>query len=124
MGKFQMKWFLSSLIIFCLGSFGILSGIFFIEYKTEIFLGMTMPLIVGILTVISTYKVYQKDPGKLTGWMIKSFFLKMIIYGLYFVIILGFYTFHALPFVSSFVGFFFVLHMIEALYFKKLFKNK
>jgi hypothetical protein len=59
-----------------------------------------------------------------TGWMIKSFFGKMIIYGLYFVIILGFYTFQALPFVSSFVGFFIVLHMIEALYFNKLFKEK
>lgn len=119
-----MKLFLTSLIIFCLGSFGILSGIFFEEYKIEIFLGMIMPLTVGILTVILSYKVYLKDPEKLTGWMIKSFFGKMIIYGLYFVIILGFYTFHALPFVSSFVGFFIVLHMIEALYFNKLFKDK
>lgn len=116
--------FLLSLIIFCLGSFGILSGIFFEEYKTEIFLGMIMPLIVGILTVISIYKIYLTDPGKLTGWMIKSFFGKMIIYGLYFAIILVFYTFHALSFVISFVGFFIVLHMIEALYFNKLFKEK
>ena len=111
------------IILFCFGLWGLLSGLFFPEYRSEIFLGMILPLLLGIYSMSRNKHVYNKTPLKLTGTMTINFFLKLIIYGLYFVIILGFYTFREVPFIVSFVGFFIVLYGIEAYYLHKLFNK-
>lgn len=112
-----------SIILFCIGIWGILSGLFFPGYKSEIFLGMILPLLIGIYSISVNKYIYNKTPEKLTRAMVINFFLKLIIYGLYIAILLGFYTFREVPFIVSFVGFFIVLYGIEAYYLRKLFNK-
>ena len=48
----------------------------------------------------------------------------MILFALYFIIILSFYTFEPIPFVISFTGFFILFYVIEAVFLQKLIQSK
>lgn len=115
--------FIISISLLCLGSWGLLSGLFFPDYSTEIFLGMIAPLLVGTITVPIMKKTHITDPNNLTRFMMKGFLAKMILYGAYVSVIIGFYTFNAIPFVLSFVGYFVMLHVLEALFLRSIFKK-
>ena len=105
-----------------LGSFLVL-GAFFQEVAVEIFLGMAMPLLIGLWTVKHITQIYLAEPSKVSQFMIKAFGVKMIIYGAYFVILFAFSTFNRWSFIISFLGFFSVLHTLEAVYFSYLLKQ-
>ena len=90
----------------------------------EIFLGMISPLLIGIGNLILVEKIYRKEPEKLTSFMAKAFWVKMVLYGVYFSFILGWYSLQAIPFVVSFTVYFVVFHVMEAFYFYCLFKER
>ena len=90
----------------------------------EIFLGMISPLLIGIGNLILVEKIYRKEPEKLTSFMAKAFWGKMVLYGVYFSFILGWYSLQAIPFVVSFTGYFVAFHVMEAFYFYCLFKER
>ena len=90
----------------------------------EIFLGMISPLLIGISNLILVEKIYRKEPEKLTSFMAKAFWGKMVLYGVYFSFILGWYSLQAIPFVVSFTGYFVTFHIMEAFYFCYLFKER
>jgi hypothetical protein len=115
--------FIISIIILGLGISGLVGGAVFPQYIIEIFLGMTIPLLVTIFSIMWINKVFKTDPDKLTATMTKSFFIKMVLFALYFVIILSFYTFEPNPFVISFTGFFILFYIIEAIFLQKLFQT-
>ena len=114
--------FILSIIILGFGISGI-SGAVFPQYFKEIIFGMSAPLFVTSISIIWIKKVYGSDPEKLTSTMTKSFFLKMVLFALYFIIILRFYAFKPSPFVISFTGFFILFYLIEAVFLQKLFQS-
>jgi hypothetical protein len=111
------------MIFFCIGLWGITSNLLYEDYIIEIFLGMIAPLLIGVFSIMTTTAKFKKEPENLTKAMTKNFFIKIIVYGLYVTVILGFYTFNEIPFIVSFVGFFIILYGLEAYYLKKLFKK-
>ncbi len=116
--------FIISIIILGLGISGLVGGAVFPQYSKEIFTGMTAPLLVTLFSIIWIKKVFKADTRKLTATMTKSFFIKMVLFALYFFIILSFYTFEPNPFVISFTGFFILFYIIEAIFLQKLFQSR
>lgn len=116
--------FIISILILGLGISGLVSGTVFPQYIKEIFIGMIAPLLVTIFSIAWIKHVSKADPGKITATMTKSFFIKMVLFTLYFIIILRFYTFETIPFVISFTGFFILFYIIEAIFLQKLFKSQ
>ncbi len=89
----------------------------------EIFLGMLLPLLVGMSTLVLVERIYRREPAKLTPFMAGAFLGKMALYGVYVSLILGWYSLQPTPFIVSFSAYFVGLHIVEALYFRSLFKG-
>ncbi len=106
----------------CFGSWGLLAGLIEQPIGGDLFWGMFGPWLIGIVTVFFIQKAYINNPGKLTNLMIKSFFSKMLFYGLYVSYLVLTDTVSFIPFVISFTVYFVVLHVLEALYFQSIFK--
>ena len=113
--------FILYIILLGLGIAGLFGGRIISQYVDEVFLGMTAPLLVTIFSIFWIEKVFKTDKEKLTATMAKSFFIKMVLFALYFIIILGFYTFEPIPFVISFTGFFILL---KQYFYKNYFKQE
>jgi len=87
----------------------------------EAFFGMLGPLVSAIATWIVMFRTYTKAPERLTGVMMVGFGVKMVFFGAYLVAMLRGLGLRPVAFVVSFAGFFIALHMIEALFLKRLF---
>ena len=111
------------LIVFCFGSWFIISWIIIKGYIPELFLGMIVPLVIGLLTVTKIQSIFTSDPGKLTSFMIKSFIGKLVIYGVYMIGIVAFSSFNERPCFISFIGYFITLHVLEAFFIRSVFKG-
>lgn len=105
----------------CLGTW-LLSSWFFL-YPREILLGMILPLVVGLMTLYKVESIFTTAPAKLTPFMIKSFVVKMVIYGAYIVGIAAFSSFHVRPFFVSFISYFVTLHVLEAFFIRSVLKG-
>jgi len=116
--------YIISIILLGLGIAGLISGMFFPSFTNEIFLGMAAPLVISIFSIYFVKRIHLKTPEKLTATLTKSFLFKMVLFALYFIIILGFYTFKPIPFVISFTGFFILFYIIEAVFLQKLIQSK
>ena len=112
-----------SLILFCFGSWSLVSWIFIEDYIVEIFLGMVMPLAVGQFTITRIQSIFVSDPRKLTSFMMKSFIGKMVIYGVYMIGIVAFSPFNERTFFVSFISYFITLHVFEAFFIRSVFKG-
>jgi len=109
------------LIVFCFGSWSLVSWIIIKDYISELFLGMIVPLVIGLLTVKKIQSIFTSDPGKLTSFMMKSFIGKLVIYGVYMMGIVAFSPFNERPFFISFMGYFITLHVLEAFFIRSVF---
>lgn len=116
--------FIVSIIILGFGISGLIGGTIFPEYFIEILFGMTAPLLVTVFSIIWINKVFKTDPKKTTSTMTKAFFIKMVLFALYFIIILSIYNFEPNPFVISFTSFFILFYIIEALFLQNLFQPR
>ena len=112
-----------SLILFCFGSWSLVSWIFIEDYIVEIFLGMVMPLAVGQFNITRIQSIFVSDPRKLTSFMMKSFIGKMVIYGVYMIGIVAFSPFNERTFFVSFISYFITLHVLEAFFIRSVFKG-
>ena len=111
------------IILLGFGIAGFVGGTIYPQYLSEIFLGMAAPLLVTIFSIFWIERIFKTDKEKLTATMAKSFFIKMVLFAFYFIIILSFYTFEAIPFVINFTGFFILFYIIEAIFLQKLFQT-
>jgi hypothetical protein len=109
------------IILVCLGSWGLVSFLFVPEATMEIFLGMLTPLLVGISTLFMVQRIHGEKSSRLTAFMTKAFLGKMVLYGVYVILVVGLYSFQPIPFIISFTVYFSGLHIVEALYFRTLF---
>ena len=115
--------FIISIVILGFGIYALVGGAIFPQYSKEILFGMIAPLLVSIFSIIWIKKVFKANPEKSTATMAKSFFIKMVLYAIYFLIILSYYTFKPNSFVISFTGFFILFYIIEAIFLQKLFQT-
>ena len=111
------------ILVSCVGSWGLVSWMV-PKAVVEIFLGMLIPLLLGIGTIVLVKRTYQKDARRLTALLTKAFVGKMLLYGVYVAVIVGFYAFQPVPFAISFTVYFTGLHLAEALYLKTLFEGR
>ena len=83
-----------------------------IRFGRDVWLGMLAPLLVVGITWIVTERVYRATPERLTAVMIGGFAGKLVFFGAYVGLV---------PFAVSFTGYFVALHLVEALWLKRLF---
>jgi hypothetical protein len=87
----------------------------------EVWWGMTGPLMVVAATWLVTARVYKANPERLTAVMIGAFAGKLVFFGAYVGLAIGVFGVQPVPFAVSFTGYFIALHLIEALWLKRLF---
>lgn len=115
--------FLGCIVGLCVGSWGLVSLLLFPGAVAETFLGMIVPLLLAVGTILLVERTFSREPAKLTDRMTKAFLGKMLFYGIYVSLIVGVFSFQAIPFVLSFTGYFLGLHLAEALHFRALFQT-
>jgi hypothetical protein len=91
------------------------------RFGREVWLGMLAPLVVVSATWVMTERVYKARPERLTPVMIGAFAGKLVFFGAYVGLAIGVLGVKPVPFALSFTGYFIALHMIEALWLKRLF---
>ena len=91
------------------------------RFGTAVWLGMFAPLVVVSITWVVTERVHKTRPERLTSVMIGAFAGKLIFFGAYVGWAIGVVGVEPAPFVLSLTGYFIALHLIEALWLKRLF---
>lgn len=87
----------------------------------ETLAGMIAPLVVASSTLAMAERIYSADPARLTGFMMTAFAAKLVVFGGYVALALAVLGLRPIPFIAAFTGYFIALHMIEALYLRRLF---
>jgi hypothetical protein len=82
---------------------------------------MFAPLVVVGITWVLTERVHKRHPERLTSVMISAFVGKLIFFGAYVGLAIGVLGVKPAPFAVSLTGYFIALHLIEALWLKRLF---
>jgi hypothetical protein len=90
-------------------------------FGREVWLGMLGPLIVAVASWVLIRRVYERNPERLTSVMISAFAGKLVFFGAYVGLTIGVLGAQPVPFALSFAGYFIALHLIEALWLKRLF---
>jgi hypothetical protein len=87
----------------------------------EVLLGMLGPLASAVVTWVVTARTFASSPERLTQVMVGGFGAKMLFFGGYVVAALRGLELRPTLFVVSFAGFFIALHVVEALFLRRLF---
>ena len=116
--------FLGCIVGLCVGSWGLVSLLILPRAVTETFLGMIVPLLLAIGTILLVERTHSREPTKLTDRMKKAFLGKILFYGIYISLIVGVFSFQAMPFVLSFTVYFLGLHLAQALHFRAIFQTQ
>ena len=91
------------------------------RFGREIWLGMFAPLMVACGTWVLIERVYKTHPERVTSVMISAFAAKLVFFGAYVGLAIGVLGAKPVPFAASLTGYFIALHVIEALWLKRLF---
>ena len=94
-----------------------------VGFGRGVWLGMLGPLIVVSVTWVVTERVFRAHPERLTSVMIGAFAGKLLFFGVYVGLTIGVLGVEPVPFVASLTGYFIALHMIEALWLRRLFSS-
>jgi hypothetical protein len=89
----------------------------------EVMYGMLAPLVVGCVSWIVTARTYASSPGRLTGVLVKGLAIKAGFYGVYLIVGLRLLALRPIPFVVSFTSYFIILHLMEALFMRRMFSR-
>jgi hypothetical protein len=91
-----------------------------VPVNPELVLGMAGPLASAMVSWIVTERTQRAAPERVTGVMIAGLAAKMVFFGAYVVILVRVVGLRPVPFVIGFTGYFIGLHVIEALFLKRL----
>ena len=86
-----------------------------------VWMGMLAPLAVSAISWIAMERVYRKNPERLNAVMLRAFAVKLMFFGVYVTVAIRVVRVEPVAFVLSLAGYFIVLHLIEALWMKRLF---
>jgi hypothetical protein len=92
-----------------------------VRFGREVWLGMLAPLIVVCVTWVLIERVYKAHPERLTSMMMSAFAGKLVFFGAYVGMVIGVLGAKPAPFAASLTGYFIALHLVEALWLKRLF---
>ncbi|MDP6533249.1 MAG: hypothetical protein QF845_03350 [Candidatus Marinimicrobia bacterium] len=97
-----------------------LAGFMFSEFRTDIFFGWLGPAAAGTGSTLFLLQAAKKGQRAVTKSIQNGFIIKMVYYGVYITAVFKLYGFEPVPFMCSFLGFFLVLHTLEAIIIKDL----
>ena len=86
----------------------------------ELLFGMLAPLVSAVVTWIAIERTFRASPERLTGVMVIGFGVKMVLFGAYVAVMLRLAGLRPIPFVAGFTGYFIALHLMEALFLRRL----
>jgi len=89
----------------------------------EVLCGMVGPLVAASVSWVAIERTYRMVPERLTAVMIAGLGSKAVFFGVYVAVMLRPLALRATPFVASFTGYFIALHMMEALFMRRLFAD-
>ena len=90
------------------------------KVATEVLLGMAGPVAVAIGSIAITNRTSRRNPKKLTRLLIWAFVMKMVIFGVYLLVLNSVLILDAITFVISFTVNFVALHIVEGFYLQQL----
>jgi hypothetical protein len=86
----------------------------------ELLFGMLGPLVSAVVTWVAVERTFRAAPERLTGVMVAGFGVKMVLFGAYVAVMLRLAGLRPIPFVAGFTGYFIALHVMEALFLRRL----
>jgi hypothetical protein len=86
----------------------------------ELAYGIAGPLLSAVVSWQVLERTHRSAPERLTNVMITSFGVKVLLFGLYLVIALKVLGLRPLPFMLSFTGYYVALHVVEAMFLRRL----
>lgn len=92
--------------------------------RVAVLLGMCAPLAMVAGSWVLAERTYRRNPTGLTSLMVAAFGFKVVFFGAYVVAMLALLPVSPVPFVTSFVGFFVGLYLVEALMLRRLFLGR
>ncbi len=111
------------MIVAAILSWVVVAGITGGRANPEVFYGMVGPLAVAAASWIVTKRAYTAAPQRLMGVLITGMAIKAVFFGAYVVVMLRILALRPGPFIASFTSYFIALHMMEALFMRRLFAN-
>lgn len=90
------------------------------RFMPELLLGMAGPLVSAVATWLVLERTQRAAPERLTGVMMAAFAVKVVLFGAYVVVILAALGMRPRPFMLSFAGYYVGLHVVEALFLRRL----
>lgn len=105
----------------CVVSWLVVSLVLAPTARGEILMGMLMPLLVASVSLVLADRAYRRDPQLLTPFMAKAFVGKMVVFGVYVVVVVAALAFDPKPFIISFTVYFISLHLFEAVCLRRMF---
>jgi len=89
----------------------------------EILCGMLAPLVVAAVSWLVIERTYRLQPERLMGVMVQGLAVKAVFFGAYVAAMLRMVGLRPVPFVVSFTGYFIALHVMEAMFMRRLFHS-
>jgi len=86
----------------------------------ELVLGMAGPLASAVVSWQVLERTHASAPERLSTTMIVAFGVKMLLFGVYVVVILGVLALRPKPFMVSFTSYYVALHVVEAMFLRRL----
>ena len=104
-------------------SWVIVAGVAGGRANPEVLYGMVGPLAVAAVSWVVTKRTYAAARERLMGVLITGMAIKAVFFGAYVVVMLRIIALRPGPFIASFTSYFIALHMMEALFMRRLFAN-
>jgi hypothetical protein len=112
-------WMIAAAILSWVAVAGVTGG----RANPELLYGMVGPLAAAAVSWIITKRTYTTAPDRLMGVLITGMAIKAVFFGAYVVVMLRILALRPGPFIASFTSYFIALHMMEALFMRRLFAN-
>jgi hypothetical protein len=112
-------WMIAAAIL----SWVVVAGVAGGRANPELLYGMVGPLAAAAVSWIITKRTYTAAPERLMGVLITGMAIKAVFFGAYVVVMLRILALRPGPFIASFTSYFIALHMMEALFMRRLFAN-
>jgi hypothetical protein len=90
----------------------------------ELAWGIAGPLVSAAVSWWVIERAQRTAPERLTSVMIGSFAAKVLLFGLYLVVMLKGLALRPMPFMLSFTGYYVALHIAEAVFLRRLLANR
>jgi hypothetical protein len=86
----------------------------------ELLAGMLAPLVSATATWVAIERTFRRAAERLTAVMVIGFGVKLVLFGAYVAVMLRLVGLRPVPFVLGFTGYFIALHLMEALFLRRL----